>query len=123
MRETSKRGKLLALAAMAMVSLSLVAAPSSAGARDRDTTVARAVERVKIVDFAFRPRRIEISRGTQVRWVNRGAIAHTTTSNTGIWDSGTMGAGDVYSRVFKRAGTFRYLCTLHPAMRGRVVVT
>jgi plastocyanin len=88
-------------------------------AEPRGTTT---VERVRIVDFAFRPRRLQISRGTRVRWVNRGSVSHTTTSNRDLWDSGTLAPGDTFSRVFRRAGTFRYHCSIHPDMTGRVVV-
>jgi plastocyanin len=81
------------------------------------------IERVRIVDFAFRPRRIEISRGTRVRWVNAGEVQHTATSRTGVWDSGSLAPGDTFSRVFRSSGTFRYRCTIHTDMRGKVVVT
>jgi hypothetical protein len=57
--------------------------------------------RVKIVDFRFRPRRIEVSRGTRVSWRNRGDVAHTTTSRTDLWDSGSLAPGDTFSRVFR----------------------
>lgn len=79
--------------------------------------------RVRMVDFAFRPRVITIARGTRVRWVNVGDTAHTTTSTRGIWDSGLLAPGESFSRVFRRSGTFRYVCTVHSSMTGKVVVT
>jgi plastocyanin len=79
-------------------------------------------ERVRIVDFAFRPRTLQISRGTRVRWVNRGSVAHTTTSDRDLWDSGRLAPGDSFSRVFRRSGTFRYHCSIHSSMTGRIVV-
>ncbi len=84
---------------------------------------ARAKRRVRIVDFAFTPKTITIARGTRVRWTNTGSVAHTSTSNTGKWDSGTIAPGASFSRVFRRAGTFRYHCSIHPNMKGKVVVT
>jgi len=81
------------------------------------------IERVRIVDFAFRPRRIEIPRGTRVRWANADSVQHTTTSRTGIWDSGALAPGDTFSRVFRSRGTFRYFCSIHTDMTGKVVVT
>lgn len=78
--------------------------------------------RVKIVDFAFRPRAITVPKGTRVTWVNRGNVSHTSTSLSGLWDSGVIAPGNSFSRVFRRAGTFRYKCTIHPSMLGKIVV-
>lgn len=101
-----------------------VAVPAVSGERpERSEVVTGTAARVRIVDFAFRPRRIEVTRGTRVTWKNRGAVGHTTTSRTGLWDSGSLARGDTFSRVFRRRGTFRYACSIHPDMRGKVIVT
>lgn len=102
--------------------------PALGAARNRADAPARRVElasaeRVRIVDFAFRPSRLEIPKGTRVRWVNRGDVSHTTTSTTDVWDSGTLAPGETFSRVFRRRGTFRYVCLIHPSMKGKVIVT
>jgi plastocyanin len=74
-------------------------------------------------DNRFSPRTITIERGTTVKWVNRGENVHTTTSNTGLWDSGTMAPGDTFRRRFRRPGTFRYRCTIHLLMTATITVT
>jgi plastocyanin len=79
--------------------------------------------RVRIVDNRFRPRNLTIQRGTRVRWVNRGSNSHTTTSNTGIWDSGTLSSGERFTRRFGRRGTFNYHCEIHPTMTATITVT
>jgi plastocyanin len=81
------------------------------------------VQRVRMVNFAFRPRSLSISTGTKVRWVVREGT-HSSTSNTGLWDSGVLSQGEAFGRVFRKAGTFKYHCTVHPsAMRGVITVT
>lgn len=81
------------------------------------------VERVRMVNFAFRPRSLTISAGTKVRWVDREGT-HSSTSNTGLWDSGVLSLGEAYGRVFRKAGTFKYHCSVHPSsMRGVITVT
>jgi len=81
------------------------------------------VERVRMVNFAFRPRSLTISAGTKVRWVDREGT-HSSTSNTGRWDSGVLSQGEAYGRVFRKAGTFKYHCSVHPSsMRGVITVT
>lgn len=116
-------GGVLAVVLAIVLVLPAVAAADRTAATGHAASAAVAVERVRIVDFAFRPRRVTVERGTRVRWVNRGAVAHTSTSTKGLWDSGLLAQGEGFTRVFRKAGTFRYLCTVHPAMTGRIVVT
>jgi plastocyanin len=101
-----------------VVALTAVAVPAVA---DEPSGVTR--ERVRIVDNRFRPRNITIERGTRVRWVNRGSNPHTSTSNRGIWDSGTLSPDERFTRRFGRRGTFRYHCEIHPSMTGTITVT
>jgi plastocyanin len=85
------------------------------------SATAASVARVRIVDDRFRPR-TTVSRGTRVRWVNRGNHTHTVTSSRGLWDSGLPSSGTSFSRRFRRRGTFRYFCRVHPTMTGTIVV-
>ena len=82
---------------------------------------AAATVSVSIQNFAFSPTPVTINVGDTVTWTNNDSINHTTTSNTGIWDSGLMGPGASFSHTFIQAGTFDYLCTIH-GFTGRVVV-
>jgi plastocyanin len=101
---------------------SAAAAPRSVRVSRHPLAAATTLARVRIVDFAFRPKAITVSKGTRVRWTNRGGTTHTSTSNTGLWNSGNIAPGGTFSRLFRRAGTFRYHCAIHPSMTGRVVV-
>jgi plastocyanin len=112
---------------VALVLIGALQAPSMAtgrGARPASPSVSVATsQRVKIVDFAFKPRAVTIAKGTKVVWTNKGAVTHTSTSNKGVWDSGSIAPGDTFSRVFKKAGTFKYHCTIHPTMTAKIVVS
>jgi plastocyanin len=114
---------------VAVVLVSALQVPGVAiggGARPGASTpsASTSVKRVKIVNFAFKPATITIAKGTRVRWTNAGNTAHTTTSSRGIWDSGSLAPGDTFSRVFRKTGTFKYRCTIHPTlMHGKIVVT
>lgn len=115
--------RLLALAAAALIALPPAVA-EAAPAPDR-TPIRGAIPtvRIRMRDNVFRPRSVTIQRGTRVRWVNRGSNPHTTTSDTGLWDSGILSPGDSFARRFRRAGTFRYHCEIHVGMTARIVVT
>lgn len=78
---------------------------------------------VDAVDFAFEPDTVVIATGETVMWTNRGETDHTVTSNTGLFDSGTMVPGDVFTHTFSSVGDYGYRCTFHPdLMTGTVTV-
>ena len=78
--------------------------------------------RVKIVNFAFKPKRVEIAQGTKVIWINKDSEGHTATSRTGLWDTGVLNQGERSDPVrFNDTGVFRYYCEIHPDMRGKVI--
>ena len=75
-----------------------------------------------IVDFSFSPGTITINQGDTVTWTNDGPTPHSATASDGSFDTGIFPAGESRSHTFAQAGTFSYICTPHPNMRGTVVV-
>jgi plastocyanin len=92
--------------------LLLLGVPAAAAA-DRD---------VAIVDFAYAPATVTIRVGDTVTWTNRDPVEHTATATNGSFDTGLLAPDASGSIRFTKAGTYRYLCTPHPDMRGTVVV-
>jgi plastocyanin len=78
--------------------------------------------RIAMQSLAYQTARLEIARGTTVIWENRDAVAHTSTSDDGRWDSGLIEGGRSWARTFGEAGTFAYHCTPHPFMKAVIVV-
>lgn len=78
---------------------------------------------VTIGDYYFKPSFLTVATGTTVVWTNLGVVkeGHTVTGDG--FDSGVMHSGATYSHTFSIAGTFDYLCTIHPGMKGTVTVT
>jgi len=88
---------------------------------------ARAATRnVAIDEFSFRAERVRVEPGDTVNWANRGTVLHNVTSRRGApqsFRSGDLDPGQAFSRVFATAGTYDYLCSIHPdQMRGTVQV-
>jgi plastocyanin len=77
---------------------------------------------INIVDFNFIPQDTVVPVGSFIRWVNYGSMEHTTTSDSGHWDSGLLGPGDFYIRQMNTIGDFPYHCTPHPSMTAIVHV-
>jgi plastocyanin len=80
------------------------------------------VVRVKIMNFAFLPARIEVSPGTRLVWTNEDSDAHTVTTDRPGFSSQALDTGQAYTKVLTKAGTFAYHCTIHPFMHGTVIV-
>jgi len=76
---------------------------------------------VDIVNFAYRPATLTIAAGSKVVFSNTSSRPHTATRK-GSFSTGRIKAGKSASIGFNQKGTFRYHCTIHPFMRGRIVV-
>jgi len=86
------------------------------------TGEALAVNSVSMGDNFFAPQSITIPAGSAVEWRNDGTRPHTSTSDSGIWDSDLLRNGQTFSQALNSAGTFTYNCAFHPEMTGTVVV-
>jgi len=75
---------------------------------------------VDIKDFTFSPSKIIVSKGTTVAWTNNDSVTHKIMVNDFL--SGNINQGGVFKYVFDDVGTYEYYCTLHPSMRGTIVV-
>ncbi len=74
--------------------------------------------------WCFSPKPIQITAGSTVTWTNGTAPTHTSTSDTGAWNTGNIAPGATSSAIsFPTAGTFAYHCAIHPSMTGSVVVS
>ena len=85
------------------------------------TTAPRA-EKVEVVDFAYDPDPVTIAVGGKVTWLNQDSAPHTATADDESFDTGTLDQGKLKAETFKEAGTFSYICTIHPTMKGTVEV-
>jgi putative membrane protein len=71
---------------------------------------------------AFTPTRVSVKVGDSVTWTNQDPFAHTVTSRAGGFNSRAIAAGGSWTYLATRAGEFPYVCTLHPTMRGTLIV-
>ena len=75
-----------------------------------------------IVDFKFSPATVTIHVGDTITWTNQGNQPHTATASDGSFNTGTLHTGQSASHTFTKAGTFTYICSIHPFMHGTVIV-
>jgi plastocyanin len=87
-------------------------------------TTDAASKTVVLKDVRFSPKRLTVSRGANVtfRWRD-GITRHNVTSRGALRFKGSRArASGKYVVRFRKAGTYRYECTLHPGMTGRITV-
>ncbi|MCK9579430.1 MAG: cupredoxin family copper-binding protein [Methanoregula sp.] len=80
---------------------------------------------VAIKNFAFDPPDLTVKPGTTVTWVNQDGTSHTIVFDAGApasFSSESLANGGSTAFTFTRAGTYAYHCSVHPSMKGTVVV-
>ncbi len=75
---------------------------------------------VSIVNFAFSPNTLTINKGDTVVWTNNDSMQHRIIG--GGLNSPILNKGTTYSFTFNTAGTFDYICSIHPSMKAKIIV-
>ncbi|MDP3941180.1 MAG: cupredoxin family copper-binding protein [bacterium] len=93
------------------------------GAATQQTTgVTAATNTVTIQNFVYSPSTITVKVGDSVTWTNRDSVGHSATADDGSFDTGVLSQGQTGSVTFTKAGTYTYFCSVHPNMKGTVIV-
>ncbi len=86
-------------------------------------SAAAANAQVTIDNFSFSPTPLNVKVGTTVTWLNRDDIPHSIVCPTLEVHSHPMDTDEKFAYKFEKAGTYDYLCGIHPHMHGQIVVT
>ncbi|MGI8792286.1 MAG: cupredoxin domain-containing protein [Acidimicrobiales bacterium] len=134
----------LAIAAVLAVGLGACGGSGGSGGANETSSSADAGDdtAVAIKTFMFDPDPVEVKAGTTITWTNEDEILHTITAGkrtyhedgiskgqaksidkSGLFDADLDDVGATFSFTFDKAGTFDYLCTIHPGMDGSIVVS
>jgi len=76
---------------------------------------------ISISNFSFDPTTLTIPAGKTVKWTNQDTATHQIKSDT--FNSTALKKLDTYQYTFKTPGTYEYTCSLHPTMKGKIIVT
>jgi len=81
---------------------------------------------VVIREFKFEPETLTVNEGDTVEWRNDDAVPHTATADgeveNPVFDSGNIQTGAAWRYIAQKKGTYNYICTLHPNMKGKLIV-
>ncbi|MFK8023007.1 MAG: cupredoxin domain-containing protein [Ilumatobacter sp.] len=97
-------------------------APADAAADPEPAPATPAAPAIDIVNFAFAGD-LTVAAGAVVEVTNVDGAPHTVTADDGSFDTGTLGGGAAGSFVApSAAGTYSFICTIHPSMTGQLTV-
>ena len=92
-------------------------APSSSGASGGGVTI-------KMQNIQFSPKDTTVKVGDKVTWTNDDTTDHNVTAESGAdFKSKDFGNGATFSFTADKAGTIKYVCTIHPGMTATLNVT
>jgi plastocyanin len=77
---------------------------------------------ISISGFKFTPASLTVKIGETVTWTNADSASHTVVADDGSFKSGDLATGASFSYTFTTAGTFTYICGVHPTMKGTIIV-
>jgi plastocyanin len=77
---------------------------------------------ISIDNFKFSPTPLTVKPGTTVTWTNRDDIPHSIVVPSLNLHSHPIDTDETFAHRFDQAGTFDYVCGMHPFMRGTVIV-
>jgi plastocyanin len=113
----------LLLPLIVVLAVVLEAAPASGGSAQTSKTT-----RVSVKDDLFSPKSVQVARNGKVVWRWKGQNPHNVKfrkvpSGASKRGSKTQSSGR-FARTFSKAGTYRYVCTIHQdlGMKGTVKV-
>jgi len=113
--------------AVALMSLALGAAGTAVlmqSAQTASAATSATQPAIAISHYSFQPGALTVTKGSTVTWINKDEDVHTIKSTDGpeAFSSPALDNGNRFGFTFHRAGTYHYVCSVHPYMRGTIVV-
>ena len=102
-----------------LVALVLPLALAACGDDDSGSATPPEPGHVNVIDNEFVPDEITVAAGDTVTWDFKGAAVHNVIGDGFRSENKKSGS---FEHTFEEAGSFDYVCTLHPGMEGTVVV-
>lgn len=112
--------------------------PFEPGSMDVDAPVVYGPETkevvIQIIGNSFYPKRVQVAKGTTIKWINEDVFAYMEGEFAGIHNavitdgperfaSPLLAHAESFSQVLNVAGSYTYICTPHPYMKGEITVT
>lgn len=125
MKRFFRRGRTVSMLAALPVAFVCAGALVHSGQVASAATAAPAMKSaITINNYSFHPATLTVKMGTTVVWLNKDDDVHTIKSMDGpeAFNSPALDSGTRFGFTFHHAGTYHYICTVHPYMHGVIVV-
>jgi plastocyanin len=113
--------KVLYVASIAIMLVAILAVKQTSKAAVPAALPAAGAE-VKIDNFTFTPPSLTVAVGTQVTWTNSDDIPHTVVTEDKTIKSKVLDTDEKFTYTFAKPGAYSYFCSIHPKMKGTIVV-
>jgi plastocyanin len=122
---------LVALCAVVPLALGLAACGGSSGGGSTSASTSAPSSsssgggvQIKMQNIQFSPKDTTVKVGDKVTWTNDDNTDHNVTAQSGAdFKSKDFGNGGTFSFTADKAGTIKYVCTIHPGMTATLTVT
>jgi plastocyanin len=103
-----------------IAAISILSACAAGGDGGEPGTQVPGATTVRLRNVQFEPADVTLKEGETVTWVwDDGGLEHDVTGEG--FESGRLSAG-TFSHTFEVAGSYPYVCSIHPNMTGTVTV-
>jgi plastocyanin len=90
---------------------------------NNDRSIVQTEINISIGSTSFVPSKIQVPIGSKVLWTNNDSTLHTVTEAAqALFNSDIIYSDQTWDYTFESIGTFDYHCTIHPFMKGTVIV-
>jgi plastocyanin len=98
--------------------------PSPTGSASPSPSGTAAAASVTIKNFAFNPSSLTVAPGTRITVTNQDSVDHTfTASAAGGFDTGPIAGGaSAVVTAPSQPGSYPFMCTIHPYIKGTLTV-
>jgi plastocyanin len=110
------------LRALRLTALFAALASTPCLAEDANNADAGPAATVSMDHSTFIPSELTVVPGTTVTWVNKETMPHTVVDMNKGFRSKTLAKDASFSFTFATAGDYDYQCSIHPNMKGKVIV-
>jgi plastocyanin len=113
------------LAFVMFVAFALLSSTRGKDSKTRRSAPTKATKTGIIIDnLSFSPDTLRLpAADLKVTWINRGYVADLVASaDNQFKKSSVLTEGQRFSNTFATAGTYSYLCSIHPRMTGKIIV-
>lgn len=91
------------------------------GCSETPTSETPVTDTVIISGMKFNPQELTVNKNDTVVWINQGMVSHNVASFPDMkWKSDTIAVGSSWRKAINE--DLDYFCTIHPTMKGKIVV-